>query len=371
MPANPGPAMAVPVLQKSGPFRGHAWDMLRTVAPGHPVTYTEYAALSGNAKAVRAAASACAFNAAALFVPCHRVIRTDGSLGGFRWGLAIKESLLDRERERRLATHGAEVRLRAHAAAGHRRGVHPAEVSAGDGHPGGPRQQLRKVDAVGRRGGAQAAEGRRASGEPGRDVGQHAVDRRRPAAGGSDGHRGQAERLEHEPLPFRHPGGQEIEELLAERPAPGFRPAARAEVGGMDDELAPQRQAAVEDDSPAVADGRLPAGVVQRFEGAQGPVQCGVQVGPVFREGVPGGHLDGAGPALVAAVVELDALTAGGEFQLAGHRVGDAADVGQHVPAGPARQFRGRSDVLFASVWRRFRSRRRQRGGVLPGGFPG
>ena len=96
---NPGPAMGVPVVQKSGPFRGHAWDILRTVAPGHPVTYTEYAALSGNAKAVRAAASACAFNAAALFVPCHRVIRTDGSLGGFRWGLAIKESLLDRERQ--------------------------------------------------------------------------------------------------------------------------------------------------------------------------------------------------------------------------------------------------------------------------------
>ncbi|MEO5994940.1 MAG: methylated-DNA--[protein]-cysteine S-methyltransferase [Arthrobacter sp.] len=93
----PEPAMAVPVLQKSGPFRGHAWEILRTVAPGHPVSYTEYAEMSGNAKAVRAAASACAFNAAALFVPCHRVIRTDGSLGGFRWGLAIKKSLLARE----------------------------------------------------------------------------------------------------------------------------------------------------------------------------------------------------------------------------------------------------------------------------------
>jgi methylated-DNA-[protein]-cysteine S-methyltransferase len=96
---NPDAAMEVPVLQKSGPFRGHAWDMLRTVAPGSPVTYTEYAALSGNPKAVRAAASACAFNAAALFVPCHRVIRTDGTLGGFRWGLVIKESLLERERQ--------------------------------------------------------------------------------------------------------------------------------------------------------------------------------------------------------------------------------------------------------------------------------
>lgn len=94
---DPVPAMAVPVRQQSGLFRAHAWDVLRQVKPGFPVTYTEYAALAGNPKAVRAAASACAFNAAALFVPCHRVIRTDGSLGGFRWGLQIKESLLARE----------------------------------------------------------------------------------------------------------------------------------------------------------------------------------------------------------------------------------------------------------------------------------
>jgi methylated-DNA-[protein]-cysteine S-methyltransferase len=104
---NPGPALAVPVLQKSGPFRSHAWDVLRTVRPGSPVTYTEYAGLAGNAKAVRAAASACAFNAAALFVPCHRVIRTDGSLGGFRWGLAIKESLLAREAKESLLAREA------------------------------------------------------------------------------------------------------------------------------------------------------------------------------------------------------------------------------------------------------------------------
>ncbi|KIC64690.1 methylated-DNA--[protein]-cysteine S-methyltransferase [Pseudarthrobacter phenanthrenivorans] len=94
---DPAPAMAVPVRQRSGPFRAHAWDVLRQVKPGAPVTYSEYAALAGNPKAVRAAASACAFNAAALFVPCHRVIRTDGSLGGFRWGLRVKESLLARE----------------------------------------------------------------------------------------------------------------------------------------------------------------------------------------------------------------------------------------------------------------------------------
>ncbi|WP_026552941.1 methylated-DNA--[protein]-cysteine S-methyltransferase [Arthrobacter sp. H20] len=87
----------VPVVQVSGPFRSHAWDMLRTVQPGQPVTYAQYACLAGNAGAVRAAAGACARNAAALFVPCHRVIRTDGSLGGFRWGLEVKTSLLARE----------------------------------------------------------------------------------------------------------------------------------------------------------------------------------------------------------------------------------------------------------------------------------
>jgi O-6-methylguanine DNA methyltransferase len=67
------------------------------VPAGEPVTYAQYAALTGRATAVRAAAAACARNAAALFVPCHRVVRTDGTLGGFRWGLEVKRRLLDRE----------------------------------------------------------------------------------------------------------------------------------------------------------------------------------------------------------------------------------------------------------------------------------
>lgn len=87
----------VPVSQRSGPFRQGAWDVLRGVAPGSALTYTEYAAQAGSPGAVRAAASACAMNAAALFVPCHRVLRTDGSLGGFRYGLELKQSLLARE----------------------------------------------------------------------------------------------------------------------------------------------------------------------------------------------------------------------------------------------------------------------------------
>ncbi|ACZ32181.1 methylated-DNA/protein-cysteinemethyltransferase [Xylanimonas cellulosilytica DSM 15894] len=89
---------AIPVRQRSGEFREHAWDVLRGIGPGEVVTYTQYAQRSGRPAAVRAAAGACAMNAAALFVPCHRVLRTDGSLGGFRYGLPVKESLLGRER---------------------------------------------------------------------------------------------------------------------------------------------------------------------------------------------------------------------------------------------------------------------------------
>lgn len=88
----------VPVEQHTnGTFLAHAWQVLRQVEPGAPVTYTGFAALAGRPMAVRAAAAACARNAAALFVPCHRVLRTDGSLGGYRWGLGVKKWLLDHE----------------------------------------------------------------------------------------------------------------------------------------------------------------------------------------------------------------------------------------------------------------------------------
>lgn len=73
------------------------WRALRGIAPGHPLTYTELARAMNNPNAVRAAASVCAKNAVALFVPCHRVLRADGSLGGFAWGEQVKRSLLERE----------------------------------------------------------------------------------------------------------------------------------------------------------------------------------------------------------------------------------------------------------------------------------
>ena len=87
----------VAVTQRSGGFLEHAWKMLRTVPPGSPVSYREFAELAGSPAAVRAAANACARNAAALFVPCHRVLRTDGGMGGYRWGTDVKRWLLDHE----------------------------------------------------------------------------------------------------------------------------------------------------------------------------------------------------------------------------------------------------------------------------------
>ncbi|GAB2992477.1 methylated-DNA--[protein]-cysteine S-methyltransferase [Amycolatopsis acidiphila] len=87
----------IPVRQRSGEFLQHAWDVLRTVPAGKPVTYSEYAELAGRPAAIRAAASACARNSAALFVPCHRVLRIGGALGGFRWGVEAKRWLLDHE----------------------------------------------------------------------------------------------------------------------------------------------------------------------------------------------------------------------------------------------------------------------------------
>ncbi|WP_378145992.1 methylated-DNA--[protein]-cysteine S-methyltransferase [Cnuibacter sp. UC19_7] len=87
----------VPVAQSGGDFHVHAWQGLRGIAPGSPLTYAQFAAALGRPSAVRAAASACARNAPALFVPCHRVLRTDGTMGGFAWGIPVKRSLLARE----------------------------------------------------------------------------------------------------------------------------------------------------------------------------------------------------------------------------------------------------------------------------------
>ena len=87
----------VAVKQSGTALQLAGWSALRAIEPGAPLTYTGFATRLDNPRAVRAAASICARNAPALFVPCHRVLRTDGSLGGFAWGVDVKERLLARE----------------------------------------------------------------------------------------------------------------------------------------------------------------------------------------------------------------------------------------------------------------------------------
>lgn len=99
---------AVAVRQHGTALQNAGWAALRRITPGAPLTYTEFAIALGSPHAVRAAASICARNAPALFVPCHRVLRADGSLGGFAWGLPVKQSLLEREAALRAAAPGSD-----------------------------------------------------------------------------------------------------------------------------------------------------------------------------------------------------------------------------------------------------------------------
>lgn len=87
----------IPVRQEGSQWRSRGWQRLREIPAGEPLSYAEFATALGNPAGVRAAAGVCAKNAAALFVPCHRVLRSDGSLGGFAWGVPVKRSLLERE----------------------------------------------------------------------------------------------------------------------------------------------------------------------------------------------------------------------------------------------------------------------------------
>jgi methylated-DNA-[protein]-cysteine S-methyltransferase len=87
----------IPVNVASTPFHERAWAQLRLIPAGAPETYGQLAARCESPSAVRAAGTACGRNPAALFVPCHRIVRTGGGLGGFGYGLPVKRWLLDHE----------------------------------------------------------------------------------------------------------------------------------------------------------------------------------------------------------------------------------------------------------------------------------
>jgi AraC family transcriptional regulator, regulatory protein of adaptative response / methylated-DNA-[protein]-cysteine methyltransferase len=93
-------AGVLPLDLQGTAFQIRVWESLRAIPVGETRTYSDVAQQIGSPRAVRAVASACAANPAALAIPCHRVVRRDGSLGGYRWGLDVKEALLLAERMR-------------------------------------------------------------------------------------------------------------------------------------------------------------------------------------------------------------------------------------------------------------------------------
>ncbi len=96
-PRAPGPALDLPVDIRGTAFQERVWRELRRIPPGETRSYGEIAAAIGAPRAVRAVAGACADNRVAVVIPCHRVVRADGGVSGYRWGPERKRALLRRE----------------------------------------------------------------------------------------------------------------------------------------------------------------------------------------------------------------------------------------------------------------------------------
>jgi AraC family transcriptional regulator of adaptative response/methylated-DNA-[protein]-cysteine methyltransferase len=93
----PATGLDLPLDVRGTAFQQRVWQALRRIPAGSTATYTDIAQRIGAPKSVRAVAQACAANAIALAIPCHRVIRRDGALSGYRWGVERKRALLERE----------------------------------------------------------------------------------------------------------------------------------------------------------------------------------------------------------------------------------------------------------------------------------
>lgn len=93
----PERGLDMPLDVRGTAFQHRVWQALREIPAGSRVSYTDLAARIGSPPAVRAVARACGSNPVAVAIPCHRVVRKDGSLSGYRWGVERKKALLDRE----------------------------------------------------------------------------------------------------------------------------------------------------------------------------------------------------------------------------------------------------------------------------------
>ena len=96
----PGVGLDLPLDVRGTAFHQRVWQALAEIPVGETASYAEIAKRIGAPKAVRAVAQACAANALAVAIPCHRVVRNDGALSGYRWGVERKRALLDREAKR-------------------------------------------------------------------------------------------------------------------------------------------------------------------------------------------------------------------------------------------------------------------------------
>ncbi len=105
----PGLGLDLPLDVRGTAFQQRVWQALREIPAGKTASYAEVARRIGAPKAVRAVAAACAANALAVAIPCHRVVRTGGGLSGYRWGVERKRALLENERERDLPARGARA----------------------------------------------------------------------------------------------------------------------------------------------------------------------------------------------------------------------------------------------------------------------
>jgi O-6-methylguanine DNA methyltransferase len=90
--------LSLPLDVRATAFQWRVWRALQAIAPGETRSYSDVARDIGQPSAVRAVARACATNPVCLVVPCHRVVAKDGGSGGYRWGVARKERLLQSEK---------------------------------------------------------------------------------------------------------------------------------------------------------------------------------------------------------------------------------------------------------------------------------
>lgn len=93
----PSIGLDLPLDVRGTAFQERVWQALREIPPGTTASYAEIAARIGAPRAVRAVAQACGANHLAVAIPCHRVVRSDGQLSGYRWGVERKRALLERE----------------------------------------------------------------------------------------------------------------------------------------------------------------------------------------------------------------------------------------------------------------------------------